>query len=235
MSENANPLSIPNVEGTITQDDKNFKSVASTRKFINRLQLLQGSTDCVKEDQTGKLRPGEYVYVPAKNKYDILGRTVDVYIIDWRPKALRLKNKKPEMQCFDPTNAIFDKIKNEADSKYQGDDPAVIIASMYGPEFLLYAPAAMGGAGAFTTHFMSSVTARNKAADVKALMGGPATLGSEFIKTAKHSWYGPTVVPCSSPLKTPDQDEFVEVLKIFKNPPKDPREIIEEPEEKVER
>jgi hypothetical protein len=185
-----------------TMSPEDFALVSTAGDFLPRLQLYGGNSTAAKE---GKIGIGCFGIVRAKDTIEDLGKTVDVIIVDGRAKALRVEKDNTIITKFDPNDVEFKKIMAESNIKDSG--------CMYGPEFLLYVPAAE----AFVTYFMSSKTARRVAKNVYARMRKGATLGAELIKTQKYSWHGPTCVSSSAPFDNlPTEDEFRDAAAKFK-------------------
>lgn len=185
--------------------DKTFDEVATSSKFLPRLQLFSSNSTEVKED---KIKQGNYGLVTMKGQpvIDLTG-TVDVLICVWRPKALDMSDINNVISIFDVQNPMFLKIAQRADDTDSG--------CMFGVEFLVWVPSV----GKFATFFCGSKTGRREAVNIKGLTGKPVTLKSHLIKKGKHSWHGPRAFECSTPIEYPEADELRERVNEFNNPP----------------
>jgi hypothetical protein len=186
-------------------EDKVFEEVATSTKFLPRLQLFSSNSSEVKED---KIRMGHYGLVTMKGQPVIdLTSTVDVLVCVWRPKALDMSDINNVVSIFDVTNPMFVSIASKADDTDSG--------CMFGIEFLVWVPSV----GKFATFFCGSKTARREAINIKGLTGQKVTLKTHLIKKGKHSWHGPRVFECSAPFEMPDVAELRERVNEFNNPP----------------
>ena len=194
-------------------DENKFESISSTG-FLPRVQLMISNSEKCK---SGEFPINHYAYV-NNNNYDDLGKTVDILVLCWRPKAL--DTSEDVISVYDTESEAFKKIVEVADSGAKDS------GCMYGPEFLVWVPAKE----TFATLFCGSKTARNEAPSIKGFIGCAATLKSREInpKRSSYSWYGMTIVPCSTPFNMPDADEMQEIANKFNNPPA--QEVEEAPE-----
>lgn len=181
-------------------DDKQLAAVSSSGDFLPRLQLFGSNSDACKKSQIGI---AHYGLVTGKDTIEDLGKEVDVIIIGGRPKALRICDDGTIITKFDPNDDEFKKIMDDSNVANSG--------CMYGPEFVVFVPAA----ARFATFFMSSKTARRQAGAVHARLRKAATLKAEFIETKKYSWHGPVCVPCSTPLAAPAPEDIAAAVKKF--------------------
>ncbi len=141
-----------------------------------------------------------------------LGKSFDCLLMAMRLKALRIDDDDI-MAVYDITNPEFAKIREESKVKDSG--------CLAGPEFLLYIPSTK----TFATYFMASPTAKRVAPKVRSFIDedsgtpGPATLSSILIKGKKFQWFGPAVQPCNTPFDIPSEDDAIDALHKFQNPP----------------
>jgi hypothetical protein len=99
-------------------EDKVFEEVATSTKFLPRLQLFSSNSSEVKED---KIRMGHYGLVTMKGQPVIdLTSTVDVLVCVWRPKALDMSDINNVVSIFDVTNPMFVSIASKADDTDSG-------------------------------------------------------------------------------------------------------------------
>ncbi len=180
-----------------------FNKLAKSSNFLPRCQLFQSVSKAVKQR---KIEQGHWGLVKGKDDVTDLGEQFDVLVIQSRSKALDTSVEKP-IQYFNQESPEFLDVvdrSSEADS-----------GCMWGPEFLVWVPRF----STFATIFFSSVTLRNSADEFQQLQGYPATLGSRFIETKKHSWHGPTVSMCSTPFtNVPDRAVVIQQNERFCKP-----------------
>lgn len=211
MSEQENMLvPVEITGGALAAND--FDSMTSAGTYNPRLQLFGATSDACKE---GKIGIGHYGLVRDKDTIIDLGAELDVAIISWRPKALKI-NGDEIITVYEPTAELFKKIMAESEVKDSG--------AMYGPEFLVWIPIQT----VFADYFMSSKTGRREAKNMRPLLGKAATLKVKFIKTAKYSWHGPVAVPCSTPFDIPPLEDLQEASFKFQNPPKQVLEPVKQ-------
>lgn len=183
--------------------DGDFAAVSSTFQFLPRLQLFGSNSDFVKR---GRIPMAHYGLVTQKETVEDMGPEVDMVPVSWRPKAMRITNDQP-LSYYNPQSEDFQKVQKDSEQPNSG--------CMFGPEFLVWLPVLKK----FASFFMSSKTARNRAQEVRALMGCGATLGVQLIETAKYTWHGPTIRPCSAEFDNlPDADELKKQVDTFNNP-----------------
>jgi len=195
--------------------DEDFDKSASGGGFLPRVQLMtSNSAKC----KSGDFSVNHYALIQDQ-KFDDLGKNVDVLIVDWRPKAL--ETGEAVISVFDPNDDEFARIQerslNEKDS-----------GCMFGPEYLVWIPSVKR----FATFFMGTKSSRREAGAVKARMHKAATLGSQKCKNASYEWFAPECQACSTPFEMPNKSELAEVVEKFRNPPKPEIEGVKEnPEE----
>jgi len=206
-----NPLALLSETALATTDDSFFSAVASSGKFLPRIQLMTSASEKCK---AGEFPMNHYARV-NNNDYRDLGATLDVLILAWRPLALKTGDEV--ISCYDVTSETFKSIQATADA-------SSLSGCLYGPQFLFWVPSE----GEFMTFFMASKTARHASVSVKALMHKPATLGSQKIENKDFTWYGPTCIACSTPFEMPSKEECEAQLEAFKNPAASEIEIATE-------
>jgi hypothetical protein len=217
-----NPLAKLQETAVATANDEMFSSVASSGAFLPRLQLMTANSEKCKD---GSFPTNHYARVHDSSERD-LETSVDVLIIDWRPFAFEQDEEGTTISCYDATSAEFKRIQAKADE-------SAMNGRMYGPQFLLWVPAAKE----FMTFFMASKTARRASTGVKALMTPPngqgtghCTLGSQKIEKGDYTWFGPTSQNCTTPMEYPTEEETMKQVELFRNPPAPEVEKAEEVE-----
>jgi hypothetical protein len=197
-----------------------FDDLATIGNYLPYVQLMSATSVPV---QRGDVRVGNHAIFKGKAIID-LGQNVQCWVCAWRPIALSTSGDKP-ISFYDPNSEGFKKVREIADRGIFGD------GAMCGPQFLIFIP----GHG-FATYLMASKTAKNEAANFKALIDKCAIISSKFIETKKYNWYGPQIVSASQQFDTPNIEEYHNVLKEFKNPPETKVELVDKkPEGAVSR
>jgi len=200
------------VGGPLAKADE-FDGMTTSGEYLPRFQLFGSKSDACAE---GKIPIGHYGLVKDDEITD-LGEEVDLVIVSWRPKAIKLGGDMP-ITVFDTQSELFQEIKRQSGVKDSG--------CMYGPEFLVWIP----DAGVFAHYHMNSKTARREAKKMRPLIGNAATLKCHLIDppTSKYKWHGPVVLPCSTPLNMPNDELLREQYTRFQNPPEPVIEVAEE-------
>jgi hypothetical protein len=196
-------------------DDSVFTEISTSSKFLPRLQMYGGSSDAVK---AGLIAMAHYGLVVGKDKIDDMGPSVDIIPLAWRPKAMDISG--------DDIISVFN-TKAEEFARIVKDSEVQDSGCMFGPEYLIWIP----GLKRFATFFMASKSARREAPSMKALLGKPATLRVEYIKSKKYSWHSPQCIACSTPFRELPEDEDLErVVNDFNNPSEKEIEKVSEAE-----
>ncbi|GAF67401.1 unnamed protein product [marine sediment metagenome] len=194
-----------------------FDNIVTGGDYLPRLSLCSAKSDACAE---GKIAINHYGLMKDDAIVD-LGLEVDLVFISWRSKAVQ--SGDDFIICYTPdfdaggvvTNPLFKKIMAQAGVRDSG--------AMYGPEFLVYVPAA----NTFATLHMNSKTSRREAKNIKPLLGKAATLKSKLIDppNSKFKWQGIVTIPCSSPLEVPDEAVIRDEWTKFQNPPENEVEV----------
>jgi hypothetical protein len=186
----------------VQKSDDAFALATKTGDWLQRLQLMTSNS---KKCKDGSFPVNNYALVDGSNLTD-LGKTVDVLVITWRPKAIEMGEEI--ITIYDPADPEFKRIQVKADIKDSG--------CMFGIEFLVW----VAEQKLFATFFMGGKSSRREAPNVKALMRKAATLKSHLIKGKTFDWQSPCVTVCSTPFDTPDIEALKEEVEKFNNPPK---------------
>src|SRR5262245_16703649 len=217
MSNELSKLLVPSeliAEPAKYADNETFARMAGSG-FLPRVQLTAGLSKVV---SAGKVSVGKWVMMRGKSDImHIFGDSFSCLILGWRPKALRIEGNTAKV-IFNPNGEEFKSIERDAEKRPR------IKGCLYGPEYLIYVPEVNELA---SLHF-NNITMRNRAGDMKPLIGRAATLRVELIESKGNSWHGPVVTPCSTPVPMPEQggDEFTALMDRmkaerdkFNNPP----------------
>jgi hypothetical protein len=194
-------------------DDEAFKASTQSGDWLPRLQLMTANS---KECKGGDFPINHYAIIRDQNFND-LGKSVDILLIEWRPKAIEIDEQI--YAVYDPEHEEFKRIQEMSNTPDSG--------CMYGPEFLVWIPAVEE----YATFFMGSKSSRREASSVRALLRNAGTLKSKEISTAKYTWWSPIIEKCTSSFDLPSKEEIAEQYEKFINPP-DPG-IERAPEEDI--
>lgn len=199
------------------KDDQLFDAVVSATQYLPRLQLMIANSDPCKQ---GEFPVNHYALVKDQTVTD-LGESVDILLIDFRPKALELGEQV--ISIFDPkldeNNKPTGEFARIANKSFETDS-----GCMFGPEFLVWIPQVKQ----FATFFMGSKSSRREAPNLKARLQKAATLKSKKIETQRYSWFAPVCFDCSTPFAAPSTEELTNVLHKFNNPPERVIESVED-------
>ena len=183
---------------------QNLQAVAKSGDYLNRMILGQGSSGPCKK---GKLPIGNYGIVVNKETVLDCTKECDVVLAAWRPRAIKIADNVTSF--YNPESPGFKQVVALAGTSDSG--------CLYGAEFLLWVPQHQQ----FVTLHLNSPTMRKITDELIACLMKdiPVTLKTHYIETKKHSWYGPVVQPCSTPItQLPDKEKAVEIINKFNNP-----------------
>jgi len=179
-----------------------FEAISTSGKYLARLQLMTSNS---KQCKDGTFPINHFALI-KDNLYKDLGSTVDVLIVAWRPKALRLD--EPVISIFDPQDPQFKQIAEDSEEQNS--------KCMYGPEYLVWIPVVTQ----FALFFMGSKSARRESANMNARLLKAGTLKPKKIETKQRTWFCPTATPCTTPFDLPSADDIKQEKEKFDNPPK---------------
>jgi hypothetical protein len=74
---------------------------------------------------------------------------------------------------------------------------------------------------------MNSKTGRREARNMEPLLGKAATLKCHLIEQGKYKWHGPIVIPCTTPVEMPSEEDIRNQWTKFQNPPRNEVEVVE--------
>lgn len=199
---------------TVTASAEDIADMTKLGDFLPRLQLLGASCDLVKSETY----PVGYAIIEGQD-VTYLGKNIDVLLISFRPKALRIPSDKSEqpMAYFDRNDPAFKKVQIDSMVKDSG--------CMFGSEFLVWVPSKQ----VFASLFMGTISARKASSGLLKLMQkeingnkiyvpAPASLSPEYIKKPKFSWHVVKADRCSTPFQMPTTIAYNKELEKFKNP-----------------
>jgi hypothetical protein len=158
-----------------------------------------------------RINAGNFILRKSKTEFVDLGDSIDVLVIDWRPKAMRVDKATNKIQFeFDRDSAAFQEIQEAAKNRNQGN--------FWGFEFLIY----LGDYGEFANLFCNNPTLQNVArGELVHYMRKAATLKSTLLKkeSTNFQWFAFGCSECTAPFQTPlDLDQLKAKTNKFKNP-----------------
>lgn len=196
-------------------DDQTLNDIAKSANWLPRMQLMQSGTKLVKQK---KAEQGTLCIVKNKDSVINLGEMVDLWVISWRPCAVRVADDDV-VSFYNPKDPEFLSIVDEAKADSQS-------GCMYGPQFLVFVPAHEIYCG----FHCNNPTLRNVAEEIAGLCRkGPAkaTFESHLIEGKKYSWFGVKANPCSAMLTAPEPEMLMSQASEFANPPERLLEVTE--------
>lgn len=182
--------------------DAGFDDLATSSKFLPRLQLFTSNSEAV---QMGQIPLAHYGLVKGKNSITDLGKTVLVMPLAWRPKAIDSK-ANPVVAYHKADDERFKEIVKRANANPNS-------GCLYGPEFLVWLPEK-----GFVTFLMGSKSARNEAAAVRACMNKAMVLSANLIQTKDYRWHAPKAEMALQGIEAPPEDRKDEAILEFLNP-----------------
>ena len=195
-------------------DDSEFDIIqADSISYLPRLQVGGGNSAAVQE---GKLPIAHYGFFMGDAVTD-LGEVVDALVLAWQPKAMDTGGEVV-VTVIDRNSETFHIIQEKSATPDSG--------CMWGTEWLLYLPEQE----AFVTFFLASKSARRVAPDLKALLGGAATLKIKLVSNKKYKWHVPVILPCSGVYEAPPMGAIKVAAEKFSKIPDGDIEIVAEEE-----
>ena len=183
--------------------DSGFDEIASSTKFLPRLQLFTSNSEAV---QTQVIPVAHYGMVKGKNNITDLGKSVLCMPLAYRAKALDTK-ANPIVAFHVQTDERFKAIVKRANANANS-------GCLYGPEFLVWLPD-----HGFVTFLMGSKSARNEAGVVRACIDKAMVLTANFIVGKEYKWHAPKAELSMQGIYAPPADRKAEILLDFLNPP----------------
>lgn len=215
----SNDLVVPGLNtGVLTTEDKDWNSVVKAGSFLPRLAIFGGQSDLAKQ---GVIGLGNLGLQKGKDEVLDFGKSVDILVLTYRHNAIEFT---PEgvFNFYDPKGANFQRIVETA------DNAKGLCGCQYGPEFLVYIPAAES----FGSFHLASKSARYIANDTRALVGRWATVSSDFIKKPKYSWHTPKIAPAvATNYDVPPLDILQAEIDKFRNAKDSNVNVVEAPKE----
>jgi len=178
--------------------------------YLQRLQLYSKGNAVDRKLIAG----GQWGVPQSADEITVIGESLDVLVLAYKPKALDLSNPKKPVSNFDPTSDEFIRIKKQAGVKDSG--------CMYGISFLVFERSTK----MYLELYAGTVSLRKVAKDIMTYTPEentegdlPAlTLGSKLVTNdKKQSWFVPTTQDCSTPIELPA--DAAKQREEFLNPP----------------
>lgn len=233
MSEQPNAIVLPeSLQGSnlVKYSVEDILATTAGSEYLPRFQVVGLNSELVGEK---KAVAGNLICIWTKDRLRDLGLEQDVLFITMRPKALRIdKTQNAITQYYDRNSEDFKRI--------QADSMMPDSGCMFGLEFLVFLPSINEFAG----FFCGSKTSRREAPAILDVMTkstdangqpsyGPSmvTIKSHFIPRTqgrKYAWYAFKAIRCTTPPAVmPDEEDLIEQVEKFNNPPKSQVEKVE--------
>lgn len=204
MSELNLPIALPAQQ----VDEADIAIATKTGDYLPRLGVTTSTSTLV---QKGLLNQGVISLIWDDKKYKDLGKTLDMLVIAWHPKAIDMRDTV--IAVYNRNNPMFAEIMER--SKGTNSKCA------YGPEFLVYIPSE----NQFATFHMGSISARKESGTLLQMMQQgsefkpvAATLKPHFIEGRTNNWWAPSIQECNTPLpRMPDAEPLQEEFDKFRN------------------
>jgi hypothetical protein len=169
-----------------------------------------------------RIQAGNFILRKSKTEFVDLGESLDILVIDWRPKAMHIDKATNRIQTeFDRESEAFKEIQEAAKAHAQGN--------FWGFEFLIY----LGDYGEFANLYCNNPTLQNVArSELIHYMRKTATLKSLLIKkeSTNFQWFSFNVSQCSAPFQIPlDLEALKTKHQKFQNPAPFVAEVLTEP------
>lgn len=200
-----------------TQDRAAFAESAKSVDYLPRIQLMQGTSDLVKDEKIGV---GRWALIFNKEEFVDLGNEFEALVLAFRTKAVR--TTKPIVTSFNTKSPVYQDIIADSTRPNSG--------CMHGPEFLMWIPSQEK----YATFHCSNPTARNAASQFLPEVGKALSVmvGSTKIDNGKNKWKGPSAKPLEVQIPLPTEglgDQLTRFLKV----PKDNVQLAEEGTERA--
>lgn len=158
-----------------------------------------------------RINAGNFILRKSKTEFVDLGDSIDVLVVDWRPKAMRVDKATNKIQFeFDKDSSAFQEIQEAAKNRNQGN--------FWGFEFLIY----LGDYGEFANLFCNNPTLQNVArGELVHYLRKTTTLKSILLKkeATNFQWFAFSCSECTAPFQTPlDLEQLKSKTYKFKNP-----------------
>lgn len=206
----------------LAQNDANALTLMSeqSKSYLSRMQLYTKG----KAINKGQVLPGHYGIPEDEDTIIDLGKSVDLLVIAWRPKALDISDRDEIITSYDAESDEFKRIQKQSSVKDSG--------CMFGPSFLVYERSTQR----FLEWFANNESARREAGKLSPFLmksgeqPKPVTLSSRVAEKKTYSWHVPSVAECSVPIELPPVEQLKSELDRFLNPPSEATEVASEEE-----
>lgn len=198
------PISLADLPGAnplATKQDAFISGMAT--EWVPRLQLNSASSQYGKQHVE---HINTYGIIRSETDVTILGKSVTILPLAFRPMALDMRVDKPK-SYHDPASAEFKAVQSISGGKDS--------KCMWGAQFLLWLPEAKQ----FVTFFLGSKSSRKLGPSFNSRINKSAKLGSETIKTPDYVWQNPTIEDGPPFSEMPTREELTMQVERFLNPP----------------
>lgn len=219
------------VTRSVTELQK-LEELSQATEFLRRIQLYSSGKNVDK-----KLIPGGHFGIPmSADKITDLGESVDVLVLERRPKAIDMSDTDSLIITYDASSDEFKRIEAASSEKDSG--------CAYGPSYLVWERTT----GKFYEFFCGSKSARIESSiingylpvtdvmieagvtDEKVTRGPkPCTLRSHLIESQRFTWHVPQPEDCLTPFdKLPNKEQYNEEVVKFLNPDEPEVEVVKD-------
>lgn len=179
-------------------------------EFLPFLSIAQGLSKCCQPPLSWP--QGIWVLRQGKTDQWNLGPELDVFVCDWRPKAMfndKVNNKIHAVH--DHNDPVFDEYKELAEQPVEAGQERT---HWWGYEFLLY----HGTTGKYMTLFCNNPTLRRSAREKGFVyLHKSAFFQTKAITDKNRTWWGLDIQPLSQPFDNPiDQKELQQQIHNFR-------------------
>lgn len=174
--------------------------------YLPYLVITQGSSPLCAPPYSWN--QGNFALKQSRSEVHNLGKELDVFICDWRPKAMFSDKSKNVIKAIhDHQDPIFEEYKAKAEEKEKG--------YYWGYEFLLY----HGTTGKFMTIYCNNPTLRRAAREKGfAYLHKKCILATKPIQDKDYSWWGIDLLPLTTAFDNPmDKDTVTAQINAFKS------------------
>jgi len=191
------------------RDTKVMEEMAPTWDSAPFVRLVQSQSPLTLPPH--RMNAGTFVLHKNKNEVIDLGESIDVVIVDWRPKAMHIDQATKKVTVeYDRESEKFHEIQEAAKARAQG--------YFWGFEFLIY----LNDVGEHVHLYCNNLTLQNVArSELIHYMQKAVTLKSHMLKkeSTGHQWFAFSCSECTAPPQVPiDLEEMKEHHAKFTNP-----------------
>ena len=174
--------------------------------YLPYLTITQGSSPLCAPPYSWP--QGNFALKQGRSEVHNLGKELDVFICDWRPKAMFSDKARNVIKAIhDHEDPEFEEFKAKAEEREKG--------FFWGYEFLLY----HGTTGKFMTMFCNNATLRRAAREKGfSYLHKKAIISTKPIQDKDYSWWGIELTPLTTAFDNPlDKECVIAQINAFKS------------------